>query len=652
MTLKIAFLTTTWYVLVLARAAYQRQDGNLPKARELFSVVLGLFFHFDFLSKVEVAMAFDTSGLTPSVDDSHVVSSEKLTVVNFSGNLGCDFQSNTTEDSFLKVSERFERRDFDSQTSDITGRRFDVCSKDLNHGCFDSEDDVHFKGDLLSSRSDDNPRGPFCKDLCEGMNDVQATSLFLENSALRFGGTSFPKEEVEFSKGFCGEGNNSGSFEVVFGSKNRVFEDLGRFDFGSEVEFSSMRTESSILEKDGICLDLDRVTVKKGDKDDLFEDGSSSVVAVGVTGIDCEVSNFSSQNFRKIADPEDVFRRKFKDFSTAEEMEILHADNWCKRKRSGMDDTYLAKKIKEGIINRCEQHRIQQLMNDPDVSFLISSLQCQECAQVEVIQQQLKALLEIERKRSKSVKEIRDLKLFNLQYNRPSAFGDRVSKFHMDINNDELNKCGTSQDVLNFPELCQAFAPAIWDRVFHGFSDRFENVEFPNSDFAKLYGAVKPVEMNFGAGSNIGFAALFLTSDDKAFFSSLDFINDVCKGEFGDDVFLQDDPHISKGHVITVRELQEWTQHLSGKFAMNLRWLDFIDRDELFFIPCAFLSPEVVWTFLKLLSIHGEIDDELQYDRQCEVHFSIIQHIRGSVFSLAVSDSELNEIREKYSFSL
>ena len=531
------------------------------------------------------------------------------------------------------------------------GRRFDVCSKDLNHGCFDSEDDVHFKGDLLSSRSDDNPGGPFCNDLCEGMNDVQATSLFLENSALRFGGTSFPKEEVEFSKGFCGEGNDSGSFEVVFGSKNRVFEDLGRFDFGSEVEFSSMRTESSILEKDDICLDLDRVTVKKGDKDDLFDDGSSSVVAVGVTGIDCEVSNFSSQNFRKIADPEDVFRRKFKDFSTAEEMEILHADNWCKRKRSGMDDTYLAKKIKEGIINRCEQHRIQQLMNDPNVSFLISSLQCQECAQVEVIQQQLKALLEIERKRSRSVKEIRDLKLFNLQYNRPSAFGDRVSKFHMDINYDELNKCGTSQDVLNFPELCQAFAPAIWDRVFHGFSDRFENVEFPNSDFAKLYGAFKPVEMNFGAGSNIGFAALLLTGDDKAFFSSLDFINDVCKGEFGDDVFLQDDPHISKGHVITVRELQEWTQHLSGKFAMNLRWLDFIDRDELFFIPCAFLSPEVVWTFLKLLSIHGEIDDELQYDRQCEVHFSIIQHIRGSVFSLAVSDSELNEIREKYSFS-
>ena len=84
---------------------------------------------------------------------------------------------------------------------------------------------------------------------------------------------------------------------------------------------------------------------------------------------------------------------------------------------------------------------------------------------------------------------------------------------------------------------------------------------------------------------------------------------------------------------------------------MNLRWLDFIDRDELFFIPCAFLSPEVVWTFLKLLSIHGEIDDELQYDRQCDVQFSLIQHIRGSVFSLAVSDSELNEIREKYSFS-
>ena len=229
-------------------------------------------------------MAFDTSGLTPSVDDSHVVSSKKLKVVNFSGNLGCDCQSNTTEDGFLKVSERFERRDFDSQTSDITGRRFEGCSKDLYHGCFDSEDDVHFKGDLLSS----------------------------------------PKEEVEFSKGFRGEGNDSGSFEVVFGSKNRVFEDLGRFDFGSEVEFSSMKAESSSLEKDGICLDLDHVTVKKGGKDDLFDDGSSLVVAVGVTGIDCEVSDFSSQNLRKIADPEGVFRRKFKDSSTAEEMEILH----------------------------------------------------------------------------------------------------------------------------------------------------------------------------------------------------------------------------------------------------------------------------------------------------------------------------------------
>ena len=53
--------------------------------------------------------------------------------------LECDFQSNTTEDAFLKVSESFERRDFDSQTSDITGRRFEGCSKDLNHGCFDSE---------------------------------------------------------------------------------------------------------------------------------------------------------------------------------------------------------------------------------------------------------------------------------------------------------------------------------------------------------------------------------------------------------------------------------------------------------------------------------------------------------------------------------
>ena len=71
----------------MARVAYQRQDGNLPNARELFAVVLGLFFHFGFLSKVEVAMAFDTSGLTPSVDDSHVVSSKKLKVVNFSGNL-------------------------------------------------------------------------------------------------------------------------------------------------------------------------------------------------------------------------------------------------------------------------------------------------------------------------------------------------------------------------------------------------------------------------------------------------------------------------------------------------------------------------------------------------------------------------------------
>ena len=46
---------------VLARVAYQRQDGNFPNARELFSVVLGLFFHFGFLSKVEVAMAFDAS---------------------------------------------------------------------------------------------------------------------------------------------------------------------------------------------------------------------------------------------------------------------------------------------------------------------------------------------------------------------------------------------------------------------------------------------------------------------------------------------------------------------------------------------------------------------------------------------------------------
>ena len=155
-------------------------------------------------------MAFDASRLIPSVDDSHVVSSKKLKVVNFSGNLGCDFQSNTTEDAFLKVSESFERRDFDSQTSDITGRRFEGCSKDLNHGCFDSEDNIHFKDDLLS----------------------------------------FPKEEVEFSKGFRGEGNDSGSFEVVFGSKNRVFEDLGRLDFGSEVEFSSMKAESSSLEID------------------------------------------------------------------------------------------------------------------------------------------------------------------------------------------------------------------------------------------------------------------------------------------------------------------------------------------------------------------------------------------------------------------
>ena len=127
---------------VLARVAYQRQDGNFPNARELFSVVLGLFFHFGFLSKVEVAMAFDASRLIPSVDDSHVVSSKKLKVVNFSGNLGCDFQSNTTEDAFLKVSESFERRDFESQTSDITGRRFEGCSKDLNHGCFDSEDNI------------------------------------------------------------------------------------------------------------------------------------------------------------------------------------------------------------------------------------------------------------------------------------------------------------------------------------------------------------------------------------------------------------------------------------------------------------------------------------------------------------------------------
>ena len=76
----------------------------------------------------------------------------------------------------MKVSERFERRDFDSQTSDITGRRFDVCSKDLNHGCFDSEDDVHFKGDLLSSRSDDNPRGPFCSYLLSDREHALSSS--------------------------------------------------------------------------------------------------------------------------------------------------------------------------------------------------------------------------------------------------------------------------------------------------------------------------------------------------------------------------------------------------------------------------------------------------------------------------------------------
>ena len=40
--------------------------------------------------------------------------------------------------------------------------------------------------------------------------------------------------------------------------------------------------------------------------------------------------------------------------------------------------------------------------------------------------------------------------------------------------------------------------------------------------------------------------------------SHLEFINEICKSEFGNDVFMQDDCSYSKGHVVEIAKIQTW----------------------------------------------------------------------------------------------
>ncbi len=110
------------------------------------------------------------------------------------------------------------------------------------------------------------------------------------------------------------------------------------------------------------------------------------------------------------------------------------------------------------------------------------------------------------------------MNLFNLSYNRPSSFKEQARKFRMGLNQNFTEECRESFD---FDSLCQAFAPANFDRVFHGVS-RGVVCEKQRTDIQELLEAFKPVSVEYDGGANIGFASLLLRDNETAFISHLE----------------------------------------------------------------------------------------------------------------------------------
>ena len=188
------------------------------------------------------------------------------------------------------------------------------------------------------------------------------------------------------------------------------------------------------------------------------------------------------------------------------------------------------------------------------------------------------------------------MKLFNLVYNRPSSFREQARKFRMDLNLDLEDE---HKALFDFDSLCQAFAPSRFDQIFRGVSAQ-ASVDGHRDDIQVLLDDFKPITVECEDLADVGFASLLLRDSESAFVSQLDFVNRICKSEFGKDVFLQDVRSSSEGHVIEISKLQSWKgRHQSCGFASRLSWIDFMDGGELLFVPCACLNIDLVWMTLK-----------------------------------------------------
>ena len=132
---------------------------------------------------------------------------------------------------------------------------------------------------------------------------------------------------------------------------------------------------------------------------------------------------------------------------------------------------------------------------------------------------------------------------------------------------------------------------------------------------------------------------------------NLEFINEIRKSEFGNDVFMQDDCSYSKGHVVEIAKIQTWmNRHYSSGLAARLNWINFLDGDELLYVPCSCLNLDVVWMTLKFLSILRETDVNLQYCKSEILKWKMAHQVACSDCRLVLNDAEMNEIRDMFFF--
>ena len=151
----------------------------------------------------------------------------------------------------------------------------------------------------------------------------------------------------------------------------------------------------------GKCRLPDVFPVTRGQKDFLFEDGLGSVASEG--DVDFKVSSLMKSSVCREKSGEKNFFKRFREGNIEDEMDLLHWTDFHRKKVRGAGESFLSKMYEQAVLERCEKHRIQQLLNDPDIRFLVSSLRCEDCAHADIIRKQLTVLADFEKDRSMRV---------------------------------------------------------------------------------------------------------------------------------------------------------------------------------------------------------------------------------------------------------